>query len=262
MIKRINYTGRRRLTREQASITLAVGEEQPNFTLDLNLGRARFPNDAEVIVEAHRQTSFMRWQFGTVGQPVIPSEAERRLSDFGSGTGVRFRVKVVEARADVSQGQPARVLAHAEGLRPRAPSDEDDRAESLLCVDWGEDDAFRHLPWRLEFDESSDPLLRISRHLVPDKDAFVAHPAFVCLVLPEILRSVLTRILVIDQDRGDDDIANWHALWLKFAAGLPGIGAPPLEITDSEDWIDAVISTFCMRARIREKLGQWTGEES
>jgi len=262
MIRRLNYTRRRPLTRKQVTIMLDGDDDPPAFAMQLDLGDARFPADAPIIVEARRQTSFMRWDFGTVGNRLTPSDGARRLTEFGSGEGVTFRLKIVEPPSEAQDGRPARILAHADHIRPRAKGERKNRSESLLHVDWGTDNVFRHQPWRMEFDESNDPLLRVSQYLISDKDGFVGSHSFTSIALPEIFRSVLTRILLLDKDRGDEGGTDWRSLWLKFASSLSGVAEAPPEDDDIDDWIERAVAAFCRHNNMRRRFERWwEGEE-
>ena len=178
MIKRINYTGRRRINRRHIELKInADGDAPPAFDAELTLGSYELPHNARVFVEAYRQTSWQRFDFGTVGD--IKQPDDRQLTAFGSVDGVLFRVKVVEAPEADGDGRPARILRHADRIRPRMPDER--QAKSLLPLDPGD---FRDEVWRLEFDETGEPILKISRHLIPDWRALPVTKEFATLALP------------------------------------------------------------------------------
>jgi hypothetical protein len=93
-IRRLNYTGRKKIRREDVGIAL---HEKPNapatFDADLSkLSEYKLPDDAVVSVEARLQTRWMRFPFGTVG--AITPAADRTLTEFDSAEGMMFSVKV------------------------------------------------------------------------------------------------------------------------------------------------------------------------
>src|SRR5687767_2791354 len=107
MAIRLNYTGRKKLNREDARFRLQSGGlpggpcgDGLTFDAQLKLdGYDIAEPDARVWVEAYHRTMLMRFDFGRIGLIVKP--AERRLSLFPDPNAVLFRVKVTsEAGAD------------------------------------------------------------------------------------------------------------------------------------------------------------------
>jgi len=231
------------------------------FAATLSLDNYDLPVGAPVFIEAYRQTTWRRFGIGYVGELQTPED--RSLAEFGSAEGIRFRVRVVDRATEGRNRLPARILAHADGIRPQLHETKHEQAESLLAVDWGEDDEFRHQPWRLEFSEDSEPLLRISRFLVPNRDSFVRSREFVSLVAPELLRSILNRALLVAQVEVRDGDCGWQSLWVRFAQQLPGIQLPPRadEPGSSEEWIDSAVTAFARRIDVRSRFAQWWSED-
>lgn len=257
MIKRMNYTGRRRIRREDVPIRITTnGDEPPTFEASLSLGHYRLPADARVFVEAYRQTAWQRFDFGTVGELAAPED--RRLTAFGAGEGVLFRVKVVEALEPSSGGRPARILRHADGIRPRMP--EERQAKSLLPLDRGD---FRDEVWRLEFDEAGPPILKVSCHLVPDWRTLPRTWEFVTFALPEVFRSILTRIVLIHRHTDLDDGSDWKTQWLRLAVQLPGVddSPPDPDAGDADQWIDDAVAAFSRHSRIAKRFREWWDQE-
>ncbi|HOW17479.1 MAG TPA: hypothetical protein PLC79_00465 [Phycisphaerae bacterium] len=253
MIRRLNYTGRRRIRRDDIGIRIrSDGDGVPSVDATLLLAGYRLPADARVFIEAYRQTAWQRLDYGTVGE--IRPPTDRRLIAFGSAEGVLFRVKVVEVPGAAGGNRPARILEHAESIRPRVA--EEHERPSLLPIDPGD---FRDEVWRLEFDESGPPVLKVSRHLVPDWRSLPGTREFMTLALPEILRSILKHIVLVEKHTDLDDVENWRTQWLRFAAGLPGAaGAPPRPGDgDVEQWIDDAVAAFCRKAQIAGRFRQW-----
>lgn len=188
--RRLNYTGRKRIIRKHVSITIhdSGNGHVPTFDASLDLDSYPLAGSARVFVEAYRQTAFQRFDFGSVGALEPPEN--RQLDEFGAAEGVLFRVKVVESHADgagieanvAASSRPARILAQADQLRP----DHAGKHRSLLHLEpWDSRDEV----WRLDIDEDTGPLLKISRHLAPDRHSLVRSSQFVALALPELLRA-------------------------------------------------------------------------
>ena len=263
MIRRFNFTGRRKIGRGDAQVTVNVGAEgPPAFSAELDLREYGLPVEAQVFIEAYRQTSIMRFPWGTVGDARAADGCQ--LTEFGTGEGVRFRVKVVEPASGNERGRPARLLAMADRLSPRRIVEAVEQSESLLAVEWAEIDEV----WRLQFDQdgTDEPILQISRRLVTDRQALVRSEQFVSLVLPEIFRSVLERLLLADSEIEADSFDDWRALWLRMAKRLPGMGVPPPTDDDHreelEEWIESCVGAFARTFKTGRRFSEWwTGEE-
>src|SRR5260370_36167397 len=92
MIRRINYTGRRRISRDHVKIVVCERSGSPaSFEATLDLSSYDLPADATVFVEAYRQTFLMRFNFGISSEIEPPSE--RFLTEFESTERILFRVK-------------------------------------------------------------------------------------------------------------------------------------------------------------------------
>lgn len=253
-IRSLNYTGRRRLTRNEAHIGL---REEPDgrITFDADIqfkGGHALPPDAQVFVEAYRGSSatWMRFAFGTVGKFQPPRD--RRLTEFDSPEGILFRVKVTSF-----SGQHGLLLAEADKINPRAPEEQDTR-ESLLPV--RSDPNLEDLIFRLDF--SDKPVLLVNSKLGGDKYDVVKDKTFMALVLPSALEAILVHILLIDKHREasgfNDEIIDWHTHWLHFARALVGSVDPP-DIDDEDavyDWIGNVVSAFCRKHRMLDRFDE------
>ena len=231
---RLNFTGRRRISQSHARISVTGIGGIETFSARLELDSYKFPSAARVVIEAFRQLELARFEFGTIGSIEPPSSC--RLSEFGSLAGVRFRVKVVST--DVPRG---RLLGVADRIQPQ-----DSHQQSLLRVPLlavRSQDLGREI-WRLDF--TDEPLLLVNSRVV-QKKALVQSGEFQSMVLPEVLRSILNRIILVEQVREVDGTDHWTCRWLNFASSLPGAG-PLLEEADTEldlDWIDITVGSFC-----------------
>lgn len=231
---RLNFTGRRRISQNhvQISVTGIGGIEMFDATIDLS--GYQFPESARIVIEAYRQLEVARFEFGTVGAIQVPEV--RRLSQFGTVAGLRFRLKVISA--ETPRGQ---LLGVAERITPVDQHQTSMLRVPLLAV--RSQDLGREV-WKLDL--SDEPLLLVNPRVVPRRH-LIQSAEFQSLVLPEILRQILIRILLIDQIREVDDSEDWTSRWLRFACSLPGL-VPLPEFADPDedlDWIDQVIGAFC-----------------
>jgi len=259
-LRRLNYTKRQRLKREDVSVTIHQARESdpPVLSATIDLTSYSLPPDSVVYVEAYRHTAWQRFDFGTSG--AVREPEDRVLRDFGTVDGVQLRIKIVEP---LSHGaSAARILARADGLKP---SQEGPR-RSLLPLD--PDPSLRDEVWRLEIDENDGPLVKVSTHLVRDRHALARSPAFLTLALPEILRRVLTWA-VDDELPGDDEWDTPRGQWIRFACGLLSQSEPPGELDNSDEgadarelWIDSAVTQFCRINRIDRAFGGWWRDDS
>ena len=123
MIRRLNYTGRVRIVREDVHVTVIERKGKlPFFKAELDLAGYGLPGDAKVYVEAYRQTFWMRFDFGSVGRLAAPEHPE--LSDFDSLEGILFRVRVTS-----SDGASGKLLAEADQIRGRRAEEVEENRE-------------------------------------------------------------------------------------------------------------------------------------
>ncbi len=238
MIRRFNYTGRKKIQREDVPISLQGSKPLWHFDVDLNsIKNYGLPANARVFVEAYEQASYMRFDFGTVGNITLLSRESRVLSEFEGSDGMRFRVKVVDASPD------AKLLAEADGILPMAPEETEENKLPLLPV--RHDDLGQEL-WRISFEDGTQnmPTLLVNKS-IDDRIAFVRQPAFVALVWPGILREILVRVLIIDHHTDLDDEEDWRSRWLEFARRIAPIASMPSDQDDAYEWVADVVSAFC-----------------
>jgi hypothetical protein len=243
-IRRLNYTGRKKIRREDVRIAL---HEKPNknatFDADLeNLSEYKLPADALVFVEARLQTRWMRFGYGTVG--AITPATDRALTEFDSTDGVLFSVKVTA----VSES-PGKLLAEADGIPIRFPGEIEERRNPLLPV---KSDDIGHEVYRLDF--SNDPPMLLVNRAAGDKDAIVRSPLFMSVVYPAALREILNRIRAEDLYDPDDDGDSWYARWQRFAEALPGVGAVPPNDDDRDQWIDDAVAAFAKQQGMLDRF--------
>ena len=254
-VRRINFTGRKRLKRTDARVYLYPSDVGPaEFDLNLKLDAYGLPADACVSVEAYRQTSWMRFSCGTVADTRLPDY--RRLVEFGSTEAVLFRVRVTSTAAPEGL-----LLAEADRIQPRAADEIDEDRLPLLPVVPSDD--LRDEIVRIDFTDS--PKLLINTR-VGDWRSVARSPVFISLTYPAVMRDVLTRALHIDNDFGRDDLSEWQAQWLQFCVRLPGVAEAPAgdeELDKIDDWIEDAVAAFARKNRILKKFATyWVRGES
>jgi hypothetical protein len=252
MPRRLNYTGRKKINRSDIVIRVIEVQDTIHFDASFTLASYDLDPEAHVYVEAYRGASavWKRFDFGRVG--LLRAPAERSLNEFGSADGIRFRVKVCGSGVRVGK-----LLAEADAVHPRLPSDDEQPGRPL--IDTAPDD-LRSEIWRLSFDDTR-PVLLINER-IPGWSELVREPLFRALSAPAIMRQVLTKILVIDADEGDeDDEDDWRSAWLTFSSRLAGVGPRPTKTQDAtadleelERWIDDAVNAFSAKSNLFENF--------
>lgn len=243
-IKRINFTSRKRLTRDHANVVIHPHPDPaapPTFDMQLDLACLRPAGDnARVFVEAYHQTTRMRFDFGTVAAVVAPLPAQRRLHEFADWKDIRFRIKVT----DVTES-PGRIVAWADRIKPKGPDDQDQPD----LVRFKDADLYGLL-WDIEFDDEG-PVVLIERN-AGGAQQVGRNDRFKAAVYPEILRRLLERALLEDKAAHDDE-GHWFKLWYDgyFKAKL-ALGAPPPDDQEAarRNWITEAVNAFARRFQI------------
>jgi hypothetical protein len=247
MIRKFNYTGRKKIKRSNVRIEL-LRESDKNryFNIGLNLDDLALPANAHVYVEAYHRSGYQRYDFGTVDSRETPTD--RRLRNFSQSVMPLFRVKVVDKTT--SHG---RILASVDKVRPENLEDMPAGSQSLLFVEY---DDLGNKIWQLDLD-GDWPVLKLN-HLV-DEISLVATSdnRFLSLVYPEVFYQILKRIIIEDGHTDPECDDDWPSLWLKLACFLPGMGMPPqVSKPQQEAWIEKAVEAFCANFDILEKFNR------
>ncbi len=253
MIRRLNYTGRLRILREDARFMVTEQPDRsPSFRAALDLTGYGLPDDARVYVEAYRQTVWMRFSLGTVGTLVQPDDTD--LAEFDSPEGILFRVRVTSV-----DGTSGKLLAEVDGIRSRRRDDVETDVEPLLPV---RPDELGTQVWVLDAEDR--PHLVINKE-VGDWKTLALSPGFASLVYPAVLREILDIILIKEKSFDIDDQHDWRHRWLRFATLIPGVPEvpdPKAERHKVEEWISDAVMAFCRSQKILDRfLTFWRAED-
>ena len=243
MKRTFNYTGRRKIERKDISVVLREDRGTWVFEADLRLADYRFPRNAEVWVEAHRQNLWMQFPWGTVS--AIRPHLNRRLTEFDVPDGILFRVRVVQPPG----AEHHKLLGEADGIPFVKVGEATAQRRPLLEP---VPDALDQLLWKLDMD-SDPPRLLVNRDALPTWKEMARSPYFIALVYPEVLRYLLTCTLIDSQWAEDEDDSGWEADWIRFARSLGGLSSPPR--ADDRDgrqaWIEEAVATFARRHQLK-----------
>jgi hypothetical protein len=257
MPRRLNFTGRKKISLSDTRVRLIRSGESLRFDAELNLDHYSFNPQARVHVEAYRGLSALwkRFDFGKVGLRSQPDD--RSLDEFEHPEGILFRVKVS------SEGERLGcLLGEADGIRPQLPNENQIPSIPLIDVDRG---PLGGEPWIVTFPDGAAGMPHlIINDRIEDWNSRARDPLFRSLVLPAVMRQILTQIFIIDGDLGiEDDPDDWRQRWIRFAEGLPNIGGPPPPLDSGEDlgnrddltgWITDSVSAFSVRAGLMNTL--------
>ena len=256
MQRTFNYTDRVRLRQQDVRFSLKPEGRGWSFDAVFEFDGYELPGESLVFVEAYRQTTWMRWPWGTVG--ALQPPVGRALAEFDSPDDVLFRVRVTSPG---TLGEPhGLLLAEADRVRLRAPEDLNDPRTPLLPVVPSHD--LGDLLWRIDFEDH--PRLLINAN-AGDYKQIGLEPGFVAVVYPAALREVLERILRREQHRDFDDPEHPLSRWLRFAVEVLGVGEPPLESEgeDADDeWIASAVAAFARKHGLLEKFRSFWSEEA
>lgn len=249
MIRRFNYTGRKRIPRSKLSLSLNVAPSKTlAFDASLDLDGLLLPASATIFVEAYRRAYFRRFPCGTISEPKFPKN--RVLEGLDSDALVLFRVKVVDKKG--------RILAVADRIVPRRTEEEQADRQSLLPVDFVD---LGQSIWRLDL-EGDLPILQLNKGIENIREIARYDSFFLSLVYPEVVRQILYKIVVEEDftDADTDGEDEWMSGWLNFAIEmlgskrLPPLGQSEPIKQEKLKWIDDVVEAFCSNNRVLEKF--------
>jgi hypothetical protein len=257
MIRKLNFTDRKKIPLNYAMVTLLnTNKRHYSFDINFDLSEFDFPIDSFIYVEAYKRTSYMRFDYGTVGNPKVPTS--RSLEKIEAGAIPLFRLKIVDKKT-----QQGRIIAMADKIHPIGTDNSNKNIVSLLHVEFSED--LGSQVWRLDL-TGGWPVVQVNSQVAAMKEIAKSDTGFVALVYPEIIRQVLTEIIDSEQLDPEVDEDEWSSLWIKFATSLPSVGSPPTERSpniknDQRDWIERAVCGFCERWNILKNFQDLHTEE-
>src|SRR5690606_301045 len=89
--------------------------------------------------------------------------------------------------------------------------------------------------WELDVERAEYiPTLWIDTEADPARE-LARNPKFIALVYPEVLRGVLTHLIIDEEMNTIDDDSEWGHEWYQLAAGLPDMAGDDLPREEAEE---------------------------
>lgn len=251
--RRINSTGRQRITRDCVEIRLLepMPGEPLKAKVSLNLDKLNFPGNSQVALEAYHRSSGMRFDFGTIDALAIPPVLV--LSEVDRGGSVLFRLKVID-----NDNEPGKLLGSAERIQPKGEEDQDGRRSifPILFRDLGSD------VWKVEVEYGDRPKLLINKRMQGFDYKLQENPMLQGVILPAALRFLMAE-LVKNAETGDDDDEeeSWKEDWLSYSRDELDMTEDPRELDEVKRmaWIDDAVQSFCKKCGFIKKIRSMSG---
>ncbi len=234
-MRRINHTGRRRITRDRAVLRVVAGGTVL-VSIDADVRDLDFEDGAHVVLDISRKVQTERLELGPASRLV---SMQNTPIGFDTPHGLTFDLKVVAPEDGL-------LLGVALGLKPEGESADD--VQSILPI--------RPAPlgqrvWRFDLTES--PMLEVNQDL--DWNELINRVDFQSLVFPEVLAQVAERVLRSPLIEPGDRLWEWSELLESL--GWPVERRPdPDEVGNVgiDDAVDEIVAEFCESHGIAARL--------
>lgn len=238
MIRRFNYTGRRKILTSDFECKIQHRENESSmlffhFEDDFLTG---FPPHTEIVLEIYKGPKSERINLGSATS--FNNDFSQALDNWDSATNILGRIKIISL-----VDRKRKLLAWAHQFRPVEIDSTGRSTKSILPV---EAKNLGSEVWRLELNDPTSPVLFVNSQIsdVREVTSIVENDAdFSALVFPDILRKILDVNYIKSDDPPEEDFE-----WAVFAEKL-GAGAPPEDDDDDKTehklWIDRAVHHFC-----------------
>lgn len=249
MIRKFNYTNRRKINRESISISVQNRAGKFYFAAVINKENLKFPDSSKIYIEPYYGPNYLRYDFGTFGdikQPINTDISEiKQISD-----KVYFRIKIVD-----ESEENGLLLGFADKL-PLMDENEPSGKTSILYVNPIRMDT--NEIWRLNFEADSEgmPILEVNNSIEGIKEIARSDSKFIAMVYPAAIREILK--VISSSKNYDTEGESWTCKWMTFSKNVLGVLAPTELASDEaiSDWMDDVIRAFCIRHKILENYNK------
>lgn len=239
MIRRYNYTGRKKLLTEKIKINESAKKGTKHFQASFDLKDSGFPDDARIYIEPYFKSSFLRFDFGTIARILPPDNTD--VSDLPTTDQLLYRVKIVDEKF-----KHGLILATAD-IKGTLAGNPDAGKQSILPVDFVN---LGNRVWTLDF-RANGPVLAVNSLLdkinIREK---IKQEEFFSLVYPEVIKRIALKLVKTD-GFFEDDLSGWQAEWLTFFNEVLMQTDKPQNDDDSiEEWCNDMSDAFARRYEV------------
>jgi hypothetical protein len=246
MRARINHTGRQRILRSNIRIAVDLRtDDQLRCRLERDLDAYEFNSNSPVVFECYNGPQYVRISNGTVDDPPPSSVAD--LSSFATAPKVLFRLKVLDPDGS------GKLLGIADQIPLTKPDVDDDVTGSLVRV---RAQRLDQQLWNVAYD-TDGPILEINEAVGDWRELVNGSYYFLPTVLPHVVSSVLTKILIEDGTDPGSDGDTWEERFVElagFSGNRPFTRSERLDKERIRQWIDDVVDGFASRHRLADRF--------
>jgi len=237
MIRKYNYTGRLKISKDRIKIRQFLQGQSKSFSASIEVSDLGFPESAKIYIEPYFKSSSMRFDYGTVSRPTVPVNGS--LIDIPITDRILYRVKIVDETK-----KNGLILGFCDEIIPII-SDSEGSKTSLLPVDFND---LGSQIWRLEF-RGEGPVLAVNYEAKIERiREIVKDSKFLSLVYPEVVRQVAKELLS-NEEYNFEERTGWVSNWIKFFKENLQIVIElrPKDQRDQEEMIENIVEAFCRK---------------
>ena len=228
----LNYTDRKKVTRQMVGVHISTSAQQPTLAVHtLDLGSLALPEDSRVALEVFDKSGFQRVELGTVGSLTLG--VPTILDPLISPATPRIRIKV--------SNSSGKLLGLGEDLTASHDDGQAEATQSLLEV--REDPGLDEIPWSLDPEAS---ILSISKKCYR---ALRNDRKFLALVLPECFSQALgfwlNRAAEVELTEIGETGQQWISLGISYAGPLPEFEEDDDLENSIKGWVETASRQFC-----------------
>ncbi len=252
MIRKFNYTDRKKIPLDYINITLRNESKQAFFYAEIKpLDSLDIQDDAILVLEVFDRGSYQRFDFGTVEFPTPPKAYESFLSEIQEVDAVSFRLRAIDKSESIGK-----IVASTTSIRVWAEEVSEARKRSLLPVKRG---SIGDAVWQVNFDvpDDGEPELIVNQRFdeIAIREILRTDAYFTSLIYPAVLNAILTEAIIV---RGimTEDSDGWESKWLKFVYAFSGMSPLPENANKNRcrEWINEIVSQFSYQQSMLETL--------
>jgi hypothetical protein len=244
MIRKYNYTGRKKIFTKNIRITETITKNSKKFDFSCDFKGMEFPDEAKVFVEPYFKSTFKRFDFGSISRLNSPESLD--ISDLPSTDQIRYRIKVVDLAT-----KNGLIIGYAD-VSGELINNENVGKQSILPVDFVD---LGKRVWTLEF-RSTGPVLAINEKLNNIRDIIRSNDFFFSLVYSEVIKRIAVEI-TSPSDFDEDELTGWQYEWIMFFRKVLLHLQPLKKDADDEtkeEWCNDVADAFARKYFVFDKF--------